>query len=160
MSKLLNNGIGEDSGAYDLSLDGAAKLNKKLAASTEIYYFSFPTDATAPARFSNKRVPDTKLADVVFLPTCLYMSRATGVTAGGIVYDKSWLNNDGIVNTVSAKAPKYEPQKVFDPNSILKGTWNIMKTFKGDHASIIGGVIRAVDINPMYLAQVKLINSL
>lgn len=160
LSKLLNNGIGEDSGVYDISLDGAAQLNKKLAASDEIYYFSFPTDATAPARFSNNRIPDTKLADFVFLPTCLYMGRATGVTAGGIVYDKSWLNNDGIVNTISAKAPKDEPQKIFDANSISKGTWNIMSTFKGDHASITGGIIRAVNIDPFYLAQLTLINSL
>jgi triacylglycerol esterase/lipase EstA (alpha/beta hydrolase family) len=160
LSKLLNNGISEDTGAYDLSLDGAAKLNKMLTISDQIYYFSFPTDATAPACLPNKRIPDTKLTDIVFLPTCLYMSRSTGVTAGGIVYDKTWLNNDGIVNTVSAKAPKDEPQQIFDANSITKGTWNIMKTFKGDHASITGGVIRAVNIDPFYLAQLNLINSL
>lgn len=160
MSKLLNNGIGEDTGAYDLSLDGAAKLNSKLTASDDIYYFSFPTDATAPARFSNKRIPDIKLADIVFLPTCLYLSRTTGITEGGIAFDRVWLNNDGIVNTVSAKAPKDEPQKIFDESSIIKGTWNIMKTFNGDHASITGGVIRAVNINPFYLAQMNLINSL
>lgn len=160
MSKLLNNGIGEDSGAYDLSLDGAAQLNKKLSISDQIYYFSFPTDATAPACLSNKRMPDTKLADIVFWPTCLYMSRTTGVTGGGIVFDKNWLNNDGIVNTFSARAPKNEAQKIFDANSIKKGTWNIMNTFKGDHASITGGIIRAVNIDPFYLAQLTLINSL
>ena len=160
MSKLLNNGLGEDTGAYDLSLDGAAQLNAKLTASGDIYYFSFPTDATAPARFSNKRIPDTELADVVFLPTGFYMGRVTGVTPGGIVYDKSWFNSDGIVNTCSSKAPANEAQKAFDVNSITKGTWNIMTTFKGDHASITGGILRARDINPFYLEQMRLIHSL
>ena len=160
VSKLLNNGIGEDSGAYDLSLDGAAKLNKMLTISDQIYCFSFPTDATVPASHSDNRIPDTKLMDAGFLPFGLYMGRSTGVTAGGIVYDKSWFNNDGMVNTVSSKAPNDEPQKIFDANHITKGTWNIMKTFRGDHASITGGLIREVNINPFYLAQLSLINSL
>lgn len=160
VSKLLNNGIGADTGAYDLSLDGAAKLNKMLTISDQVYCFSFPTDATVPARHSGNRIPDTMLMDAGFLPFGLYMGRSTGVTAGGIVYDKSWFNNDGMVNTVSSKAPNDEPQKIFDANNITKGTWNVMKTFRGDHASITGGLIREVNINPFYLAQLSLINSL
>ncbi len=160
MSKLLNNGVGVDTGAYDLSLDGAARLNEQLSPMADIYYFSFPTDATTPAKFSNKRIPQLKLTDAVFLPTCFYIGRATGVTPGGIVYDKSWFNSDGIVNTCSSKAPANEAQKAFDVNSITKGTWNIMTTFKGDHASITGGILRARDINPFYLEQMRLIHSL
>jgi triacylglycerol lipase len=160
MSKLFKSGLGEDTGVYDITLDGAAELNEMLSPMEEIYYFSFSTDATTSALFSNKRNPDLKLADFVFLPTCLYMGRATGVSPGGIVYDESWYNSDGIVNTISSKAPANEAQKVFDASNITPGIWNIMDTFQGDHASIIGGVARAVDVNPFYLEQISLIDSL
>lgn len=160
LSKLFTNGIGTDTGVYDLSLDGAAKLNTKLSAKNNIYYFSVPTDSTTSVFLSKNRVASVKLSDAVFWPTAAYIGSTTGVTAGGIVFDKSWFNNDGIVNTISCRAPKNEAQKAFDVNSIAPGIWNIMNTFYGDHASITGGVMSKTDINSFYLTQMRLINSL
>jgi triacylglycerol esterase/lipase EstA (alpha/beta hydrolase family) len=160
ITKLFTNGVGTDTGVYDLSLDGAAKLNTQLSVKSNIYYFSVPTDSSTSVFLSKNRIANPLLTDAVLWPTAAYMGSTTGVTAGGISYDKSWFNNDGIVNTISCTAPKNEPQKDFDANSIKPGIWNIMDTFKGDHLSITGGLMHRVDVNAFYLAQLKLINSL
>ncbi|MEI6579614.1 MAG: hypothetical protein WCN92_09160 [Eubacteriales bacterium] len=160
MSKLLNNGIGEDTGVYDLTLDGAAKLNSKLSVNSNTYYFSVPTDSTSSVFQFKNRIANPLLTDAVLWPIATYMGSVIGVTAGGIIFDNSWFNNDGIVNTVSCIAPKNEAQKVFDKNDIKPGIWNIMSTFDGDHFSIIGGLMHKVDVNAFYLAQMMMINSL
>jgi len=160
LTKLFTNGVGKDTGVYDLSLDGAAALNAKMPAKSNIYYFSVPTDCTSAVWLSKNRIANPLVTDAVLWPIAAYMGSASGVTAGGITYDKSWYNNDGIVNTVSCIAPKNEPQKAFDASSITPGVWNIMSTFKGDHLSITGGLMHKVDVNAFYLAQLKLIASL
>ncbi len=160
MTKIFTNGIGADTGVYDLSLDGAAQLNKNLSTFGDIYYFSFPTDSTTSVRLSGTRVPSLKLTDIVLLPTGTYLGAAKGTTPGGIVYDKKWFNNDGIVNTISCYAPNGAPQKTFNAGSVTPGVWNVMPTFAGDHLSITGGLTRAVDVKAFYLKQLSLINSL
>ncbi len=160
LTKLFSNGVGIDTGVYDLSLDGAAKLNTKLSAKSNIYYFSVPTDCTSAVWLSKNRIANPLVTDAVLWPIAAYMGSASGVTAGGIVYDKSWYNNDGIVNTISCIAPKNEAQKTFNAGSITPGVWNVMSTFKGDHLSITGGLMHRVNVNAFYLAQLTLINSL
>jgi len=160
LTKLFTNGVGKDTGVYDLSLDGAAALNAKMPIKSNIYYFSVPTDCTSAVWLSKNRIANPLVTDAVLWPIAAYMGSTSGVTAGGIVYDKSWYNNDGIVNTVSCIAPKNEPQKAFNAGSITPGVWNVMSTFKGDHLSITGGLMHRVDVNAFYLAQLKLIASL
>lgn len=158
--KVFNNGMGKDTGAYDLSLDGAAQLNEKIPTFSPIYYFSLPADSSSPARFSNNRVPNPKLTDFAFWPAGVIIGIKRGVSTGGIVYGKSWLNNDGVTNTVSCFAPKDAPQKAFDANSVAPGVWYVMPTLQGDHLAITGGLIREVDIKAFYLDHMNLINSL
>ncbi len=149
-----------DKGVYDLYVDGAQDLNKKLSTNDSIYYFSFPTDATVKSPSSDKRIPDKSVADPLLYANINIIGRGTKVTDKGFVIDKSWYNNDGIVNTISTRAPFDEPQKIFDAHEITPGIWNIMETFRGDHAGVIGGLSKAVDIRAMYLEQLQLVNSL
>jgi hypothetical protein len=160
LAKLFKNGIGEDTGVYDLSLDGAARLNSRLSTFCDIYYFSFPTDSTTSVLHTGNRAPNVKLTDVVLWPTCTFLGIDKGKTPGGIVYDNSWLNNDGIVNTISTTAPGNAPQKAFDANDVSPGIWHVMPVFKGDHMSITGGLTRAVDVKAFYTAQMNLVGSL
>lgn len=160
MSKMFSNGVGPDTGVYDLSLDGAAKLNSKLTTLPNVYYFSVPTDATMAVLFSKNRIANPLKCEAMLWPVCNYMGCTTGVTPGGISYDKSWFNNDGIVNTISTTAPKNEAQKAFNASSIVPGVWNIMSTFSGDHLSITGGLTHSENVKDYYVSQLKLINSL
>ncbi|HZK39037.1 MAG TPA: hypothetical protein VFD23_02645 [Clostridia bacterium] len=158
--KIFNNGMGKDTGAYDLSLDGAAQLNAKIPTFSSIYYFSLPADSSSPAHLSNNRCPNPTLTDFTFWPAGIIIGCKRGISSGGIVYGKSWLNNDGVTNTVSCFAPKDAPQKAFDANHVLPGIWQIMPTLRGDHLAITGGLIREVDVKAFYLEHMNLINSL
>jgi len=160
MSRLLSNGLGPDTGVYDLMLEGAAEINKNLSAQPDIYYFSYPTDCTQALPLLGIRFPVGALTEPVFWPFAVYMGFATGTTPGGIAYGSEWFGSDGIVNTVSSRAPFDEPQQLFDPEDIRPGVWNIMDTFPGDHASVIGGFMRARDVKALYTAQLALVDSL
>lgn len=160
MSRLFSNGLGPDTGIYDLMLEGAAEINKNLSAQPDIYYFSYPTDCTRPLPLLGIRFPAGTLTEPVFWPFAVYMGFATGTTPGGIVYGSEWFGSDGIVNTISSRAPFGEPQQPFNPEDIEPGVWNIMDTFPGDHASIIGGFMRAGDVRAFYAGHLALVNSL
>ena len=49
---------------------------------------------------------------------------------------------------------------VFESYNISPGIWNIMATFKGDHAAIIGGLTKKVDVTAFYINQMRMIESL
>lgn len=162
------NGIGDiaaivrdpDTGVLDLNPDGAAELNKTVTTIPNIYYFSVPTDATAKTALFGSRLPDVKTADPGLWLPIMFLGSTTGKTAGGIVYDHSWLNNDGVVNTVSTVAPFGQPQQKYDAYDLHPGIWNIMATFKGDHAAIIGGLTKKVDVTDFYIQHLRMIESL
>jgi len=149
-----------DKAVYDLYVDGAHDLNERLSTNDSIYYFSFPSDATMESPDSEKRIPDKSVADPLLYASIHMIGRSTKVTDNGFVIDEAWYNNDGVVNTISTIAPFKEPQKMFDAHEITPGIWHIMETYRGDHAAVIGGLSKAVDIRAMYVEQLQLVNSL
>ena len=84
----------------------------------------------------------------------------TGKTKGGIVIGESWRENDGLVNTVSAKFPNGAPSKPLDRADIRPGIWNVFPTLDGDHMWPQGGLMRKHDIRNFYLDLVSMIASL
>lgn len=84
-----------------------------------------------------------------------------GTTDGGYVVDESWLENDGLVNTISASAPSSAPSAAFDPNNIAEGVWNIMPVYQGDHMSLQGGFFKVnTDVHRLYTEHLDMINCL
>lgn len=82
-----------------------------------------------------------------------------GTTSGGCVVDESWFENDGLVNTVSAKAPSHAPSKDFDKENITPGIWNIMPVYQGDHMSLQGGFFKVnSDVERLYTEHFDMIN--
>ena len=89
------------------------------------------------------------------------MGMLTGTTDGGYVVDESWLENDGLVNTISASAPTSAPSAAFDPNNIAEGVWNIMPVYQGDHMSLQGGFFKVnTDVYRLYTEHLDMINCL
>ncbi len=122
-----------DGVVVDLSFEGAQKLNKTIEISENINYFCYTFDATDEIC----KLPIN--TDFIFLSLTGLLLRIYGVPedSNGIDFDDSWLSNDGLVNTVSAKNPLDEPAKEYD-GTIQSGIWNIMPTQKGDHGTPIG----------------------
>ena len=126
-----------DSAAYDMYIDNALELNKTIYTSPETYYFSIACSATnknADGTYS----ADKKLMEAMFQSSADSMGRYTGKTEGGFGIDETWLENDGLVNTVSALAPSSAPSATFDPDNVGKGVWYMMPVYRGDHMSLQG----------------------
>ena len=68
------------------------------------YYFAVPCSATERAEDGTQK-PESSIMEEMFQETSSLMGAYTGTTPGGFVIDVSWQVNDGLVNTVSAKAP-------------------------------------------------------
>lgn len=154
-------GMGPDTGMYDLSLDGAAQLNRRISTLDNVYYFSLPVDGTAASKVSNRRVPDVEIPELILWPTEIFMGTYTGMTAGGLMIDSSWFCNDGVVNTQSCTAPQNAPSKAYQANQVVTGIWQVMETMHGVHYTPInGGFAHIVPIKPLYVDHMNLINSL
>lgn len=97
----------------------------------------------------------------MFTSSADQMGAYMGVTQGGFVFDETWLENDGLVNTISAKAPSSAPSKDYEEGNVTPGVWNIMPTYYGDHMSLQGGMTKTnVQIRELYAQHFNMINLL
>ena len=149
-----------DSAAYDMYIDNALELNKTLYTSPDTYYFSIPCSATNK-NDDGTYTADKKIMEIIFRSSADEIGKITGTTAGGYVFDETWQENDGLVNTLSAMAPSSAPSAPFDTNNIVKGTWHIMPTYRGDHMSLQGGLLKTnTDVERLYTEHLDMINAL
>ncbi|MBO4893502.1 MAG: hypothetical protein J5562_01130 [Clostridia bacterium] len=151
--------IFEDSASYDMDIDGAAHLNEKIKTVPGIYYFSYACSMSHQDE-DGKWVADTDGMEPLFVNSAKLIVKYTGVTPEGTVLDESWQENDGLVNTISAKAPFNAPQKEYEAGSVKPGEWNIMPVYHGDHMSLQGGLLMTNNVRPFYIEHITMINSL
>ncbi len=151
--------IESDYAAYDMYIDNALELNKTIHTHENTYYFSFACTATDKNE-NGTYSPDRKIMESIYSSSSEGIGRYTGVTKGGFVIDETWLENDGLVNTVSALAPSSAPSKIFDAVKIEKGIWQTMPIIRGDHMCLQGGMTKINDVKPFYVEHLSMINSL
>ncbi len=150
----------KDSAAYDMYIDNALLLNEKLVTDENTYYFSIACSATSKTVDGTYKA-DSKYMEGMFRSSADEMGAYTGVTVGGYVFGEEWLENDGLVNTVSAKAPSSAPSKDYDEGNVTTGVWNIMPVYKGDHMALQGGMLKTnVQVRELYLGHLDMINKL
>ncbi len=149
-----------DTAAYDMFIDNAIAINKQMVTDENTYYFSIACSATDRADDGTYK-PDKKIMELMFQSDAESLGSITGTTTGGFVVDESWLENDGLVNTVSAKAPTDAPSKDFEADNIPMGVWNIMPVYRGDHMSLQGGFFKVnTDVERLYTEHFDMINRL
>jgi len=146
--------------AWELAPDGARDFNLWARTSPHIYYFSVGTVATeggawccngtdrtlAPIQTVLFQYPRADMipyfktfAGEWIVPSALQrgMGGYTQSTAGRVPIDADWFSNDGVVNTVSMRAPGGHPARDYDGKA-MKGTWNFLGNYKGyDHFDIL-----------------------
>jgi len=130
----------KDFSTWDLSTDGAMELNKWVEAQPDVYYFSWATCATHKALFSSNQVPNINMM-LLFQPFAILMGRYTRNVSNRPVIDKSWLPNDGVVNTISQNGPKFGSTDIIVKyNGMpLVGKWNYMGLLdRTDHINSVG----------------------
>lgn len=151
--------IADDYASYDMYIDHALALNETIETRDYTYYFSVPCSATVQQE-DGTYAPVTKKMESLFVSSSAKMGAFTGVTAGGYEIGAEWQENDGLVNTISAKAPFNAPSTDYDAAHVDKGVWNIMPTYDGDHMSLQGGLLKPNDIKSYYTELLSMINSL
>ena len=150
----------DDSAEYDMKIDHAQAMLANFETQENVYYFSVPTDATMIDEETGKVVPNYDLVEPLFQPCMHRVCDVNFVTEGGIVVDESWWPNDGLVNTISAKAPFNAPSKDYDENDVQSGIWNIMPTFIGDHTVFMGDLTKMTCVREFYVDILNMINEL
>lgn len=148
-----------DYAAYDMHIDNALMLNDKIETFEDVYYLAYPCSSTVTDADGGV-APDPDITEDIFMKGSTYMSAYEGVTAGGFEIDRSWQENDGLVNTISAGAPIGQPQVSYqDGQELTPGVWTVMPTVRGDHMSLQGGLTKRTDVKPFYLQLVQLLAS-
>lgn len=155
---------GSDHAAYDLSPDGAAKLNSMIKTVEDVYYFSYSYSATKEGSFLRGQVPVAGIFPVLY-PFAMAMGSFKGTTAGGIAIDETWQENDGLVSVVSARYPFNEPYSEFtefpsEDVEIARGIWHVAPTKEGDHGTVIGLNSQAEPTKNFYTDLFTMIDSL
>ena len=144
---------------WDMQLDNAQALNQRISTLPHVYYLSVAGDATV-REDDGTCAPDLGRIDPLFVKTSTLMGRYSGTTKNGCVVDDDWHANDGLVNSISARAPLGAPQKPFDRSDIQRGVWNVMADLPVDHGYFQGGFIKKSDPFPFYMDLVKLLSGL
>ncbi len=149
-----------DYAAFDMHVENAAEINKWLKTLDNAYYFSIPCSATREASDGTQE-PIPEIMEELFQRSSRRMGAFEGQTPDGNTFTKEWQENDGLVNTVSARAPDFAPQEDFtDYANLKKGVWYIMPTYKGDHMALQGGFTIKNDITDYYIEHLTKINQL
>lgn len=119
-----------DNAFDDLSVDGALALNARIAMQPGVYYFSEPGCRTVQSLVSYDHKPGLGMTPLL-RPFASAMGRYYGaVTPGGVPIDRTWLPNDGLVNTISARCPQGTSCRdvTDDTASFAPGVWNVLPT--------------------------------
>ena len=146
-----------DYACYDMRVDQALALNRRIRTLPNVYYFS------VPCRFTDRQQDGThrprKGMEPLFFARSCQIGAYAGTTPGGVALDESWRENDGLVNTLSARAPLGEPAQPLDEGRIPPGIWNVLPTVEGDHMWPQGGLLRRHEIRDFYLKLLRMIAS-
>lgn len=160
---------GNDHAAYDLSPDGAAKLNEMIQTVDDVYYFSYSYSTTREGSLLRGQVPNSSTLPILY-PFALAMGSYSGTTDGGIAIDETWQENDGLVSVISARYPFDEPYIDFSvegiefeegrAKEIKKGIWNVAETKDGDHGNVIGLNAKADETQEFYVNLFTMVDNL
>lgn len=147
-----------DTAVYDMRVDRAQELAKSWETIDSVYYFSYSCSYSQPT-FAGTQIPNSNMV-FIMKPLSTAIGMFEGETAGGVVLDDTWKENDGLVNTISERAPFGAPVKDIDMNHIEPGIWNAFPTMQADHMFFSGGFFRTTDIRTFYVDYIQMINTL
>ncbi|MBQ1325321.1 MAG: hypothetical protein IIY52_04815 [Solobacterium sp.] len=146
-----------DYAGYDMQIDHALAMNKRISTLPSVYYFSVPCNATMCTK-DGTWVPE-KGMEPLFVMRSYQIGAYKGRTAGGTCIDESWRRNDGLVNTVSAVCPSGAPSRPLDRSDIRPGIWNVYPELNADHMWLQGGLTHKHDIRAFYRDLLQMIET-
>ena len=156
-----------DNAFLDLTIDRALEINDDIGIEPNVYYFSYAGDQTSTDPRTGNHYPTVSaIPSNGMCALMLSFSYNMGkyydkYTAGGIYIDKSWLPNDGLVNTVSALYPTHSDSTCltgdgargwknyngYTDTTFRPGLWYVMPVQTLDHIQFIGGMLNGSILN-------------
>lgn len=154
-----------DNCGYDLTLRGAAELNKKIKTVDSVYYYSYSCIASKETALGTQ-VPIASNF-IMFIPSSLYIGTLGGKTIDGVYMDDNWVTNDGIVPLASALYPstaaetaKNYEEAVANGETIETGRWYYMNPMVGfDHFDFCGTIDYLTSFEDFYYSLIETVNS-
>ena len=146
-----------DNAFLDLTIDKSLEINDGIGIEPNVYYFSYAGNQTVQDPVSGNYIPSARMW-TLFYPGAYNMGKYYDkYTAGGIYIDKSWLPNDGLVNTVSALYPTTTDKNTtecrrqdgsqgwvnydgYSDIAFRPGIWYVMPVTRADHMQFVGGI--------------------
>jgi len=127
----------KDHAMYDLSLDGAAKINKADKIRPGVKYLSYSASVTEDVLGVQVPLPTGSMNPVLW-PFAMQMSLDLGRTPPP---GPEWRESDGAVPLPSALYPEGQPHRqAAAKGPVTPGVWNVMPTVYGvDHSFLAGG---------------------
>ena len=146
-----------DNAFLDLTIDKSLEINDGIGIEPNVYYFSYAGNQTVQDPVSGNYIPSARMW-TLFYPGAYNMGKYYDkYTAGGIYIDRSWLPNDGLVNTVSALYPTTTDKNTtecrrqdgsqgwvnydgYSDIAFRPGIWYVMPVTRADHMQFVGGI--------------------
>lgn len=152
----------DDSCPHDLTPEGTKALNDLIRTSPNVYYFSYPFDATHKDKLFGMTWPDVTV-NPVLAPIGCWIGHHYNYTEKdtGQVYDDAWKPSDMLCNTISETYPFDEAHVEYDGTTApAKGVWNVCPTQKGDHGQAVGLLEKPAKLRGFYAAHAALLCSI
>ena len=158
---------------WELSPDGAREFNRWALTSPWVYYFSIGTLATeagalccnhtdrtvAPIQNVHFQYPRSDMmayfkpyAGEWIVPSLAQpgMGSYTQSKPGRVRIDSTWFQSDGVVNTVSMRAPTGHAARDYDGTAV-RGSWNFLGNYRGyDHFDVLNWPNPGPSADPIY----------
>lgn len=152
-----------DNCGYDMTIDGAKKLNEKINVAPNTYYYSYTAIATEENVLGLQQLQTASL----FSFSSLVLSLYEGKTLDGVEMTKEWAISDGIVPYASAKCPmkdigtaKNYSEALENGEDILPGRWYMMDPLMDfQHASYMGTIGWPTSVEDFYTSYINTVNS-
>ncbi len=78
-----------DYASFDMHIDKALEIHKRISTFEDVYYFAYPCSSTVLDENGNP-APDPGITEGMFMKGAIYMSNYTGTAKGGFTIDESW----------------------------------------------------------------------
>lgn len=155
---------GRDNIFYDLSIQGAKKMNQMLIMNPRSYYFSYATYYDDKSLKSTLNKLFCKTFSVCFNGLSECVITLSGSNHSRLEFDEKWEATDGAANTYSSLAPLDEKALHFEsPKKTHKGSWYVMDIVNAKHMGIVGKVLKKSEkenVKQFYIDLLNMINSL
>lgn len=147
----------KDSAYYDMSPEGAKELNDRSEIVDGVYYYSYSFCTTKENLFGNQ-VAD-KGTFLLLYPFAKLIGSYDENRITDFEIDETWLENDGMVNTISEGAPFDEPSCDFNyGDKAQSGIWNKLPVIRGDHGFAAGLMSTKTEVLDRYTAMLDQVN--